>query len=115
MRLLEISKKEKKNGDYMTSKYLNNIGFCYLQLNQYYNSVNYYLESLELLQKQKEENQNLTNQKNQALLYLYINYQLLGDKQNAEQYRSEDPLLQKQAESEIFIFNKEKQKQNDCY
>ncbi|KAL4510264.1 hypothetical protein ABPG72_008154 [Tetrahymena utriculariae] len=112
MSLLEINKKKPKNEVYLDSKYLNNIGFCYLQLNQYQDSLNYYLKSLELLQKQKEESKDLIFEKNQALLYLYINYQLLDDKQKAEQYMQDDPSFQKQAESKLLFFQK-KNRNND--
>ncbi|KAL4511295.1 hypothetical protein ABPG73_008373 [Tetrahymena malaccensis] len=109
MSLLEINKKKKpKNDDYLTIKYLNNIGYCSLQLNEYSNSLKYYLESFGLLSQQKEENENLIFQKNQALLYLFINYQLIGDKQKAEQYRQKDPLFEKQAEKELIKFQTRK-------
>ncbi|KAL4511301.1 hypothetical protein ABPG73_008379, partial [Tetrahymena malaccensis] len=109
MSLLEINKKSLNRDDYLTSKYLNNIGYCYLQLNEYSNSLKYYLESFQLLSNQKKENKHLKDQKKQALLYLYINYFLLGDEQEADKYRQADPLLQKQAEVNLLIFQKRKQ------
>ncbi|KAL4511293.1 hypothetical protein ABPG73_008371 [Tetrahymena malaccensis] len=111
MSLLEISEKKLKYKESLI--YLNNIGFCYFQLKQYKKSLQYYLKSLEFLQKNPiQNNKSFDKQKAQVLSYVFLNYQLQGDSTIADYYKGQVSLLQIQAEDTNSPTLQEKKRQN---